>query len=91
MFRGKEDALQPNWLHCPIGYHGRFSSIHVGGSSSSINSSTYDDDDDDDNDMRSGWTVTVRRPCGHYISIRAGDYVSIRQQEKQKYNNQPTN
>ncbi len=91
MFRGKEDALQPNWLHCPIGYHGRFSSIHVGGSSSIINSSTYDDDDDDDNDMRSGWTVTVRRPCGHYISIGAGDYVNIRQQEKQKYNNQPTN
>ena len=31
-------------------------------------------------------TVTVRRPCGHYISIRAGDYV-LMQQEKQKYNN----
>lgn len=27
MFRGKENALMPNWLHMPIGYHGRSSSI----------------------------------------------------------------
>jgi fumarylacetoacetase len=27
MFRGKENALQPNWLHLPVGYHGRASSI----------------------------------------------------------------
>ena len=70
MFRGKEDALQPNWLHCPIGYHGRCSSIHVGGSSSSTEddvNTTTDYDDDDDDDMRSGRSgrrVTVRRPCG---------------------------
>lgn len=29
MFRGKENALMPNWLHMPIGYHGRASSIVV--------------------------------------------------------------
>jgi hypothetical protein len=29
MFRGKDDALQPNWLLVPIGYHGRSSSINV--------------------------------------------------------------
>jgi fumarylacetoacetase len=29
MFRGKENALQPNWLWMPIGYHGRASSIRV--------------------------------------------------------------
>ena len=22
MFRGKDNALQPNWLHLPVGYHG---------------------------------------------------------------------
>ena len=22
MFRGKENALMPNWLHLPVGYHG---------------------------------------------------------------------
>ncbi|KAH8547869.1 fumarylacetoacetate hydrolase [Umbelopsis sp. PMI_123] len=27
MFRGKDNALQPNWLHIPVGYHGRASSI----------------------------------------------------------------
>jgi len=29
MFRGKENALMPNWLHLPVGYHGRASSIIV--------------------------------------------------------------
>lgn len=29
MFRGVENALMPNWLHMPIGYHGRASSIVV--------------------------------------------------------------
>jgi fumarylacetoacetase len=27
MFRGEENALMPNWLHMPVGYHGRSSSI----------------------------------------------------------------
>lgn len=31
MFRGKEHALMPNWLHLPVGYHGRASSIVVSG------------------------------------------------------------
>ncbi|KAG0168659.1 hypothetical protein DFQ28_004569 [Apophysomyces sp. BC1034] len=31
MFRGKDNALQPNWLHIPVGYHGRSSSIVVSG------------------------------------------------------------
>jgi fumarylacetoacetase len=31
MFRGVENALQPNWLHLPVGYHGRASSIVVSG------------------------------------------------------------
>lgn len=29
MFRGPENALMPNWLHLPVGYHGRSSSIIV--------------------------------------------------------------
>lgn len=29
MFRGKDAALTPNWLHIPIGYHGRASSVQV--------------------------------------------------------------
>eukprot|EP00814_Leptocylindrus_danicus_P009677 CAMPEP_0116013970 /NCGR_PEP_ID=MMETSP0321-20121206/6021_1 /TAXON_ID=163516 /ORGANISM="Leptocylindrus danicus var. danicus, Strain B650" /LENGTH=750 /DNA_ID=CAMNT_0003483577 /DNA_START=200 /DNA_END=2452 /DNA_ORIENTATION=+ len=31
MFRGKEHALNPNWLHLPVGYHGRASSVFVSG------------------------------------------------------------
>ncbi|KYO21098.1 fumarylacetoacetase [Alligator mississippiensis] len=31
MFRGKENALNPNWLHLPVGYHGRASSVVVSG------------------------------------------------------------
>ena len=31
MFRGSENALPPNWLHIPIGYNGRASSIVVSG------------------------------------------------------------
>ena len=29
MFRGKDNKLMPNWLHMPIGYHGRSSSVNV--------------------------------------------------------------
>lgn len=31
MFRGKENALMPNWRHMPVGYHGRASSVIVSG------------------------------------------------------------
>ena len=27
MYRGKDNALQPNWMHLPVGYHGRNSSV----------------------------------------------------------------
>src|SRR5690606_6125469 len=31
MFRDPDNALLPNWLHLPVGYHGRASSINVSG------------------------------------------------------------
>ncbi len=31
MFRGASNALQPNWLYLPVGYHGRASSLVVSG------------------------------------------------------------
>jgi fumarylacetoacetase len=31
MFRGKDNALMPNWTHLPVAYHGRASSIVVSG------------------------------------------------------------
>lgn len=31
MFRGKDNALMPNWKHLPVGYHGRASSVIISG------------------------------------------------------------
>ena len=31
IFRGHDNALQPNWTHLPVGYHGRASSIVLSG------------------------------------------------------------
>jgi fumarylacetoacetase len=31
MMRGPDNALMPNWLHLPVAYHGRASSVVVGG------------------------------------------------------------
>jgi fumarylacetoacetase len=31
MMRGPDNALHPNWLHLPVGYHGRASSVVVSG------------------------------------------------------------
>ena len=31
MFRGPENALQPNYTHLPVGYHGRASSVVISG------------------------------------------------------------
>jgi len=31
MIRGKDNALMPNWLHLPVGYHGRASSVIISG------------------------------------------------------------
>jgi fumarylacetoacetase len=31
MFRGKDNALMPNWVHIPVGYHGRASSVVISG------------------------------------------------------------
>jgi fumarylacetoacetase len=31
MFRGKENALMPNWKYLPVGYHGRASSVLISG------------------------------------------------------------
>ncbi len=31
MFRGKENSLMPNWLHLPVAYHGRASSVVLSG------------------------------------------------------------
>ena len=58
MFRGVDNALQPNWLHLPVGYHGRSSSVYP--------SLAHDDIDDNDEEGGGGSKKmsTIRRPCG---------------------------
>ena len=46
MFRGPENALMPNWLHLPVGYHGRASSVVVSGTPITRPSGQQKPDDD---------------------------------------------
>lgn len=71
MFRGKDNALQPNWLHMPIGYHGRSSSVFP--SLAVCNNVGIDGGNDKgDVDMQGATSScedrermsTIRRPCG---------------------------
>ncbi len=69
MFRGKDNALQPNWLHMPIGYHGRSSSVfpslavcdNVGIDDSGGGVGGDGRGRGSDNESRMS---TIRRPCG---------------------------
>ena len=56
MFRGKDNALQPNWLHMPIGYHGRSSSVFPSLSNTCGRCI--------DSCGGNGKMSTIRRPCG---------------------------
>mmetsp|Transcript_30679 Transcript_30679/g.64290 ORF Transcript_30679/g.64290 Transcript_30679/m.64290 type:complete len:646 (+) Transcript_30679:266-2203(+) len=59
MFRGKDNALQPNWLRMPIGYHGRSSSVYP--SVATTSSYGVDNGGEDGGDENMSF---VRRPCG---------------------------
>jgi fumarylacetoacetase len=58
MFRGKDNALQPNWLHLPVGYHGRSSSVYP-----SLASSTTESGGGIESGG-GGRMSMIRRPCG---------------------------
>lgn len=60
MFRGRDNALQPNWLHLPVGYHGRSSSVYP----SLASSATTAENDCERNLVGGEKMSTVRRPCG---------------------------
>lgn len=70
MFRGRENALQPNWLHLPVGYHGRSSSVYPSLASSSSSSSSSCKQGktavlaEGNNNNNKMMMSTVRRPCG---------------------------
>ena len=86
MFRGPENALKPNWLHLPVGYHGRASSVVVSGTDVARPSGQTRPDDDAppvfgpterlDIELELGFFVGTGNALGHPIPIgEAGRHI----------------
>jgi fumarylacetoacetase len=86
MFRGKENALMPNWLHIPIAYHGRASSVVISGSDIIRPKGQYKLPNDDkpvfgatnqlDFELEMGFFVGVGNKLGYPIPIeKAFDHI----------------
>jgi fumarylacetoacetase len=86
MFRGAENALQPNWVHLPVGYHGRASSIIPSGQAvRRPRGQTRPDDDQPpvfgptkllDFELEMGFFTGPGNPLGDPIAVdEAGDHI----------------
>jgi fumarylacetoacetase len=86
MFRGPDNALQPNWLHLPVGYHGRASSVVVSGTDirRPMGQTKADDAPDPsfgpsrlmDFELEMGFFVGPGNPLGDSIPVdRAGEHI----------------
>lgn len=86
MFRGKDNALMPNWLHLPVGYHGRSSSIVVSGTDLHRPSGQTKADDaaapsfgpsrNVDFELEMGFLIGPGNPLGHPIpTSKARDHI----------------
>ena len=86
MFRDPENALLPNWLHIPVGYHGRASSIVVSGTDihrpkgqilpAGADSPIYDACKLLDFELEMAFIIGKENPLGQPISIEeADDYI----------------
>ena len=84
LFRSEEDALLKNWLHMPIAYHGRSSSIVVSetpikipsGQVASENTIVYKSSDKVDFELEFATVIGKSNPLGKPIDInRAEDYI----------------
>jgi fumarylacetoacetase len=83
MFRGAENALPPNWLHIPIGYNGRASTVVVSGTQiHRPNGQTKRPDQDTpgfgpsrklDFELELGAVVGVSTEMGHPVSVADAD------------------
>lgn len=76
--RGPDNALQPNWLHLPVGYHGRASSVVISGTdirrpkgqvSSDNKTPTWSDCKRLDFELEVGAFVGKGNELGHPIKI----------------------
>jgi fumarylacetoacetase len=86
MFRGKDNALMPNWLHIPVGYHGRASSIVVSGENIHRPKGQQLPADADvpvfgpskmmDFELEMAFITTEGKPLGHRLKVEeAEDYI----------------
>ncbi|MDX1438578.1 MAG: fumarylacetoacetase [Rubricoccaceae bacterium] len=86
MFRGPENALMPNWLHLPVGYHGRASSVVLSGTKIIRPKGQMRPNDSEppvygpcrllDIELELGAVVGSGNPLGEPISIEnAGDHI----------------
>lgn len=86
MFRDPENALLPNWLHIPVGYHGRASSITVSGSNFHRPKGQRKGPNDPaplygpsvqlDFELEVGFVVGKQSPLGQAVSTKdAADYI----------------
>ncbi len=83
MFRGPENALPPNWLHIPIGYNGRASTVVVSGTPIIRPSGQTKAPDADqptfgpckrlDIELEMGAVVGTSSKMGHPISVQQAD------------------
>lgn len=86
MFRGPENALMPNWVHLPVGYHGRASSVVISGTSIHRPCGQSRPKDDEppvfgpckllDFELEMAFLVGPGNELGHPIPIdKAGDHI----------------
>lgn len=85
MFRGKENALMPNWLHLPVAYHGRSSSIVISGTPIKRPHGQVKSNEDPpiftktqllDFELEVGAMIGIGNPLGVPISVeKAEDYI----------------
>jgi fumarylacetoacetase len=67
MFRGKENALMPNWVHLPVAYHGRASSIVTSGTDIYRPKGQTKADSADKPDFRPSWQLDFELEMGFFI------------------------
>jgi fumarylacetoacetase len=83
IFRGKENALMPNWCHLPVGYHGRASSVVLSGTDiyrpqgqiklPSSNSPIFGPSQQLDFELEMGYFIGTGNDLGHPIPIEEAE------------------
>lgn len=82
MFRDPNNALLPNWLHLPVGYHGRASSITVSGTpvvrpygqlKLTEDAPTFQASTRVDFELEMAFVVGKENPLGKRVSTKAAD------------------